>query len=366
MKSDHAWWFAAAFLTMGAAAHAQSAVTIYGIVDAGVTYYDNVGGQRAEQMDTGVAQGSRLGFRGAEDMGGGLRALFNLENGFNTDTGTVTQGGVFFGRQATVGLSGGFGTVNLGRQYDFMFKLVNSSVLGQTPAGLMGDTLPSGTAITKANNAATGKPILGSAASLSARTLGVLTNNSIRYDSPSFGGLTFGVMYGLGEVPGAGKAGSTWSAGMQLVRGPFNGVVAYYDATDPTGMVNNRAWGIGANYSIDQWTPFAEITRASYAGFSSAAAPNAATTYTLGTNFRWTLPMTFSLAYQRQQRNNGFASAQQWTAVADYRLSKRTDVYATVAHGVDKAFHPLTMSLIGLPSSSDKQTALHLGVRHTF
>ncbi|MDE2160001.1 MAG: porin, partial [Burkholderiales bacterium] len=62
----------------------------------------------------------------------------------------------------------------------------------------------------------------------------------------------------------------------------------------------------------------------------------------------------------------GFASAQQWTAVADYRLSKRTDVYATVAHGVDKAFHPLTMSLIGLPSSSDKQTALHLGVRHTF
>ena len=100
-------------------AQAQTNVTIYGVIDLGLNYTNNVGGKNDVQMESGYAQGSRLGFKGNEDLGGGLSALFQLENGFAADTGKLGQGGLMFGRQALVGLSSKTaGTVTLGRQYD--------------------------------------------------------------------------------------------------------------------------------------------------------------------------------------------------------------------------------------------------------
>src|SRR5690606_10200795 len=103
--------------TFSGAALAQSSVTIYGVADAGIAYTDN-GNPAGEQwsVESGQQSGSRLGFKGTEDLGGGLSAIFTLESGFNLDNGTSAQGGRLFGRQAWVGLNGGFGTVKLGRQ----------------------------------------------------------------------------------------------------------------------------------------------------------------------------------------------------------------------------------------------------------
>src|SRR6201992_3012784 len=94
------------------AAHAQSSVTLYGIIDAGLTYTNNQGGSHNFKETSGSINGSRWGMRGSEDLGGGLKAIFTLENGFNITNGTLGQGGREFGRQAFVGLSSDrFGTV---------------------------------------------------------------------------------------------------------------------------------------------------------------------------------------------------------------------------------------------------------------
>lgn len=106
------------------AASAQTNVTIYGVVDAGITHENGAAGS-VTKLATGVQSGNRLGFKGTEDLGGGLKANFQIENGFNLDTGTQRQGALF-GRQAYVGLSGNFGAINLGRQYNPVFNALDS------------------------------------------------------------------------------------------------------------------------------------------------------------------------------------------------------------------------------------------------
>ena len=115
---------AMAALAAACGVQAQSNVTIYGVLDSGVEHLTNVGATRSgltRMPGLGVSVPSRLGFRGTEDLGGGLKAVFTLESGFGTDTGTLNQGGRFFGRQAFVGLSGSWGAVTLGRQYSMLF-----------------------------------------------------------------------------------------------------------------------------------------------------------------------------------------------------------------------------------------------------
>ena len=111
------------------AAHAQSAVTLYGIIDAGIAYTNNVskGGTSGSlvQATSGEINGSRFGLRGAEDLGGGLKAIFVLENGFSVQSGKLAQNNREFGRQAFVGISSDlYGTITLGRQYDSVVDFV--------------------------------------------------------------------------------------------------------------------------------------------------------------------------------------------------------------------------------------------------
>jgi len=98
-------------------AHAQSSVTVYGIIDTGLTYTSKVGATNSSRfsLDSGDMATSRIGFKGVEDLGGGLSAIFNLENGFNNDTGGLGTANTLFDRKSVVGLSGAFGTVTLGR-----------------------------------------------------------------------------------------------------------------------------------------------------------------------------------------------------------------------------------------------------------
>src|SRR4249920_604342 len=103
----------------GTAAQAQS-VTVYGLLDSGIEYLDKVGATSKSLTRMPGLSGSvpsRLGFRGSEDLGGGLKADFTLEMGLGVDSGTFNQGGRGFGRQAWIGLSGPWGAVQLGRQY---------------------------------------------------------------------------------------------------------------------------------------------------------------------------------------------------------------------------------------------------------
>lgn len=118
------------------AAHAQSSVTLYGLIDAGITYTNNQGGHSAWQETSGSINGSRWGLRGTEDLGGGLKAIFTLENGFGINNGTLKQNGREFGRQAFVGLAhDGFGSLTLGRQYDSVVDYLGPLSLTGTQYG---------------------------------------------------------------------------------------------------------------------------------------------------------------------------------------------------------------------------------------
>lgn len=108
---------AIAITTLGSAAYAQSSVTVFGILDVNVRNVDNDGVGRQNTLSNNGINSSRLGFRGVEDLGGGMRASFWLESDINPDLGTTNPNGKLFARQATVSLHGGFGELRLGRHY---------------------------------------------------------------------------------------------------------------------------------------------------------------------------------------------------------------------------------------------------------
>lgn len=230
--------------SLAAAAHAQSNVTLYGRVDLGLQRGLGDDITRLEQ-----GSGSRLGVRGVEDLGGGLKALFNIEHRFNADTGAVNSSSSFWAGRSVVGLEGGFGQVVLGREYTPARNVANRA----DPWG--GDTV------------GRMEPILFGA------ILPSRQNNSITYTSPSFGGLRAQAQvtvdevagndnkafYGLNLTYGAGplslaygydKSGvddNTWhlvTAGYDF--GSFRLVGAYGQGTPETGVDKHRSYMVGA------------------------------------------------------------------------------------------------------------------------
>lgn len=174
----------AALGAMAGVAHAQSSVTLYGIADVWLGQTSSkttTAGVEVKQpsqtaINSGGLNGSRWGLRGSEDLGGGLKAVFQLESGFDISTGANTQGALF-GRQAFVGLSGGFGTVSLGRQYtayDVLRGATNN--------------------VYDSSFAATGGAWANGVADYTNRV-----NNSISYTSPSFAGFSGQIVASVGE-----------------------------------------------------------------------------------------------------------------------------------------------------------------------
>ncbi len=206
------------------AASAQTNVTIYGVADVGIQRTDtNVAGVDPKwALDSGLQSGSRLGFKGTEDLGGGLSAIFALENGFDISTGAMGQGALF-GRQAFVGLSGGFGTVKFGRQYTPIFGAVDSvDPFGTGLAGALTNTV---------------------------NTFGVRMNNTINY-SMAAGAFSGQVAYGLGEVPGDNSASRQIGLSFGYANGPISAVIAYHNKKDAAGAASGRTTFIGGTYNF--------------------------------------------------------------------------------------------------------------------
>jgi len=193
---------------------AQTNVTVYGLLDMGIVRES--GGPApgsVTKLTSGIANGSRVGFRGTEDLGGGLSAFFTIENGFQADTGALGQGGLLFGRQAFVGLQGGFGAVRLGRQYTPV-----DTTMGAVDPFFNG--------------------LEGRAFNLFARGYVSRVNNAIMYSTPIFGGFQGDVTYGLGEVAGSSSAGRYVGASFGYSAGPLYVRLAYQDSnTIPAAAV---------------------------------------------------------------------------------------------------------------------------------
>ncbi|WP_250513200.1 porin, partial [Caballeronia sp. INDeC2] len=203
---------AATAFAAAAPAFAQSSVTLYGIVDDSIVYQSSQTnlaktnpGRSNVKMASGIWAGSRFGLKGAEDLGGGNKAIFQLESGFDINSGQQQFTNAMFGRQAWVGLTNpGYGTVTLGRQYTSYYTLLSpysptnwlTGYFGAHPGDLDGlDTI-------------------------------YRANNSVVYTSPKFYGLTVSGSYSFAGVPDSVYQGSTWSAAIQYQQGPIGGAVA--------------------------------------------------------------------------------------------------------------------------------------------
>ncbi len=195
---------------LAATAHAQSSVTLYGVVDTGVTYTNNQQGHSAWEATSGNESAPRWGLMGTEDLGGGLKTTFRLENGFNIDNGQLGQGGRLFGRQAFVGMSSDkLGTVTLGRQYNAVQDILGNMQISGTLTGYAAHPHDND----DINNT-------------------FRTNNSAKYVSPSIAGLQTNLMYGFSNATGF-ASNNSWSAGVKYTNGPLNLGAAYAHMNHP-------------------------------------------------------------------------------------------------------------------------------------
>ncbi|MEA3135715.1 MAG: hypothetical protein QOG17_3561, partial [Gammaproteobacteria bacterium] len=189
-----------ALSSLADASYAQSSVTLYGVADDGITYTNNQGGHAAYQTFSGGLGGSKFGFLGKEDLGGGTSAIFQLESGYDLNSGKLGYNQRLFGRQSYVGLSGNYGSVRLGRQYDFM--VTNLQPLSS--AQLFGGSLSA--------HAGDVDGIWGT----------YPVSNTVKYVSPTVGGFSAGALYSFGGVPGSVGTSQQYGFGAAYANGPLH------------------------------------------------------------------------------------------------------------------------------------------------
>ncbi|GGC79969.1 porin [Undibacterium terreum] len=219
-----------------ATASAQSSVTIYGSIDAGLrrqTNVDAAGNSKISMGSNGTYNSNRLGFKGIEDLGSGMNAHFVLESGFNTATGSYDSPTVAFNRSAFVGVTGDFGNLDLGRQYSLAFKTIGT----YEPFNYKFPAITS--------------PVAGVALFFPATFSGggaTRFNNDAQYTAV-FGGLRASLEYALGEVAGDNTRNTVKAVALTYTTSPFN-VGGTYMSTDIGGF-KDKYWTLGGAYSAN-------------------------------------------------------------------------------------------------------------------
>jgi predicted porin len=323
------------------AAQAQTSVTIYGSFDGGVRHQSNVnaaGDSRLTMGSNGTYNSNRIGFKGVEDLGGGMNAHFNLETGFNTGTGALDNANnQLFNRTATVGLGGAWGALDLGRQYNVAFR----TIAGYDPLSYK---------------------YPGIALAIPA-TAGVRFNNDIQYIG-TFGPVTARAEYSLGETVGNNSTGSSKAIGAVYNEGPLNLGAAYTNRDIAT--FDNRHWTIGGAYKFGPARVaigHADEKQETVAGIDTR------TKYTwIGLNYAITPAIEITPAYYRSKVNGGAAGALNgkkdlYMLSLTYAFSKRTNFYAMI----DQAKLDGNSRIGGNAAvNQDRQTDVAVGINHLF
>lgn len=363
-------WIPAGAFMLANVAHAQSSVTLYGIVDNGIGYQSSAtplgstsGGRSLVKMTTGVYSADRLGFKGAEDLGNQTQAIFTLEEGFNAANGAEQTSGLLFSRLAYVGLTNpAYGTFVAGRVYSSYFTLLQpyspEPRLTGYYAAHPGD--------------------------IDATDTDYHENNTLNYTSPNFYGLTVSGQYSFGGVAGSVNTGSSWSAGAQYVNGPIGIAAAIWRINNSTpgggpwgsssatsnngaqigvsavnvgyqtaqaqqrfavagGYTFNAAWDMSLMYSNTQYIPGIHSSFTDLAIFNTVGA-------VLHYKPTVAVDLAAGYAYTRATEANRISSAAQYNQVTlsqVYSLSKATSVYAV------EGFQRANGQTLGINGGSD-------------
>ena len=333
-----------ALAILGAAsgiASAQTSVTIYGLIDAG--YLHDSGGKAAgsvSSINSGLQNGSRIGFKGTEDLGNGLSAVFLLENGYKVDDGSIdsTPAGLLFGRQAYVGLKGDFGIVKLGRQSNVLFNAL--AAYDPFNNGLAGDFAR----------------IFNQGGGPSGRRV----DNSIVYGTPAtLNGFVAEAIYGFGEQAGDASKGRQWGLSGGYIQGPVSVQVAHLRAgSTATAVVVTKNTMIGGSYDFKTVKLFSMVE-----SNKSDAATGALDTrdWMIGA----TVPFgasTFITSYTNHKNKAVADSDSKQIAVGyTYSLSKRTNLYTSYSRLAND-----TVAKLKVETAGTTNKILSAGLRHTF
>ncbi|MCP3725537.1 porin [Paraburkholderia sp. CNPSo 3272] len=256
LRAARAWAVlsAATFATLHTiSAHAQSSVTLYGALDTSIEV-TNPGAGWVARMDSGAYRGSRFGLRGVEDIGDGIKILFELENGFGSNDGTFAVANTIFNRQAWIGLGTQWGTVRVGRQYSPIYIPFKGQL----------DAFGAGTIASGLNNLSKITPYESNAITyLSPDIYGFSTTLMASLRDPSTGsnGLAgnietvewrrgpFRIAYAHQQQNGDGALRANLG-GMSYVLGPVSGYLAYFNGDGGTPRNHNNGVSVSARYAI--------------------------------------------------------------------------------------------------------------------
>ena len=290
-----------------------------------------------------MSRSSRIGFKGTEDLGNGLKAIFVLENGVRIDTGAEQHAGKAFGRQAFVGLTGAFGTVSVGRQYtpddgynsfydpfDHQFSAQASNIM---------------------------------------KALAVRADNSVKYSSPVFGGVQAQVIYGFGEQ--TTDANRYVSGGVQYNGGPVSIGVTASAKRDAADSFYAKKYQLGATYDFKVVKLYAlgQVNRDVDDNAASVAPTRGAKSkqWLVGANAPVGQAGKVMVSYVRHNDDASEKDASMWAVGYTHDLSKRTALYAAYAHLDNK---DNATFFLGSPQSGTMvpgaDRAINLGIRHSF
>lgn len=396
-------FMAGATVTISGTVLAQNSVTLYGVIDNGFSYQTSQtslgrtsGGASAVKMTNGVWLGSRFGLKGAEDLGGGTKAIFTLEEGFNSATGAQASSGLMFSRQAFVGMANDkYGSLTAGRQYVSYYQLLSPFGPTQWMTGYFG----------------------AHPGDIDGLDTGYRTNNTLLYMSPKLYGVTVSGSYSFGGVPGSVNRGATWSVAAQYGQGPIGvgvgisrinnstlggGAFGPDSTTSSAGAQSGvsaltngyqtaqaqQRFAVGASYTFgNAFDVKAVYTNVQYIPGAGSRFHDVAIFNTGGVTLHWKPTVTWDFAtgysYTRATRANGItgsAQYQQFNLSEYYSLSKRTGLYAlqafTRANGqtlgtngagnIIDATATIGDGFNSTPSSSRSMFAAGVGIVHRF
>lgn len=315
-------------------------VTVYGVLDNYVQS-SKAGGISQSGLTSDGMSGSRWGLKGTEDLGNGLKAVFTMEAGLDSDNGGENT---TFNRQVYVGLQGGFGSVTAGRQYTPTFYLT---------AGVV-DTNGYSNWSVVANG-------------LGDRTR---TSNSIVYTSPSFSGLTVRALYGFGEQVGAANKSNNNEYGLSGIyaNGPISIGLAYHNQRQQNVSSGSNKWTtVGGAYDFGMAKLTAAYQRENTVDVTGANAVNLkAKNWTLGVSAPVGKAGTVAVQYAKANPD-GAAWTKGWNLLYSHALSKRTNAYAGYAtSSADTGNAPWTLGAINAAAAGFKTRTYFAGMRHTF
>src|ERR1700761_624128 len=320
------------------AASAQSSVTLYGKVDLGLVMDSGNSAGKSLRLDSGVTGGSRIGFKGVEDLGGGMKAAFQLETGYCADSAQgapnfCTGSNQFMGRQAHGDLTGSFGAISAGRQYSLGFN--NLSTIDPFGTGFAGQI----------NNIVDPS--------------GIRLNNSATYSTPNLGGFTASAEIALGEQTGNWQANRETGAGLTYASGPAYAGFTFYDVSAANGIGAARK-----NYLLGGTYDFGVVKIHALVQKSTGTASLDVLDMMAGVTIPVAGGQVLASYIHHNDRTTADKDAQQLGVGYLYPLSKLTSVYGAFARIANENGAAFTVGNATATGTGNK--AFNLGVVHNF